>query len=96
MTLVSAEDRFLSSLHSMLGAAVQEDLDKEAEEVTEKVAEEPAKEPVVEQADEPITKIAEMSMDDIFENEHFLRGVSDRIAQRGHEIQAALEAHIAS
>lgn len=75
------EDRLFTSLRSIIGAA----------EVTEKVAS-ASEEQASEQAE--ITKIAEMSVEEIMNNEVFLKGVSDRVAQRSQEIEAMLQEYI--
>lgn len=98
--MYTPEDRLLSSLRSIMGtdtektAAVKPtklvETEKVAEEATEEV--EPAQEPVEEET--AITKIAEMSVDSILNDPTFLKGVSDRIGQRSHEIEAALHLYM--
>jgi|688.fasta_scaffold989681_1 hypothetical protein len=43
---------------------------------------------------DPMEKIASMSIDQIMEDDNFLRGIEDRFAARAHEIDAAITAYM--
>ena len=76
------EDRLFTSLRNIVGAA----------EYTEKVAEDQSASEVAEFA--PMSKLASMSVEEIMNNEIFLKGVSDRVEQRGYDIEAILQQYI--
>ncbi len=87
------EERLFGSIQSIIGSysvVSQEELDKVAEEEHETEVETTVE---VEQPQEEIehVKISSMSVDAIMNDPNFLRGVSDRVAARGHEIEAALQ-----
>lgn len=88
--MFTPEDRFLQSLRSIVG-------DVEVEKVAAKTEEDEVVADEVEETEEAeveeapaITKIADMSMDAILNDPNFLRGISDRVGQRGYEIEGAL------
>lgn len=87
--MYTPEDRFLSSLRNIIGEVDVEKTAAQAEEDVE-VEQEVETEEEQEEAAPVITKIADMSLDTILNNEHFLKGVSDRVGQRGYEIEGSL------
>jgi hypothetical protein len=86
--MYTPEDRFLSSLRNIIGDAEVEKTASETE--TEEVEVEEVEETQEAESAPTITKIADMSIDAILNDEHFLRGVSDRVGRRGYEIEGAL------
>lgn len=88
--MYTPEDRFLSSLRNIIGEVEVEKTAAQAEEVEVEVEQEVETEEEQEEAAPVITKIADMSLDTILNNEHFLKGVSDRVGQRGYEIEGSL------
>lgn len=87
------EDRFFGSLRGLVGSVSFTELEKEAEETqeqeteTETEVETPAK-------TESITKLADMSIHAIMSDQNFLKGVSDRIAQRCYEIENSIQHYV--
>jgi len=87
----TSEERFLASLRSLGMPPTPEVIKEAATEATEESVVEEKEEavaPVVEE--DAVVKVANMPLSQLMEDPNFLRGISDRIAQRGYEIEAAV------
>lgn len=95
----TSEERFLASLRSLgIGSQETPEVLKEAAaaavEDTDVVEEE---DNASDESSQPKQiKLAEMPLAQLMEDPNFLRGVTDRIAQRGYEIEAAIGRHLMS
>jgi len=78
---VSSESRFFQSMAAIIGYQPE----VEAQPEIEKQASDSV---------DPMEKIASMSIDQIMEDDNFLRGIEDRFAARAHEIDAAITAYM--
>lgn len=90
----TAEERLFASMRNIIGSVDTEKLaslaaeaEAEATETVEDAEESEAGEST--QETNQITKVSQMSLRDIMDNEHFMRGVTDRISARSGEIEQA-------